>query len=64
MNVNVNELINQFCREFRTQRDKILEMSSYELKEKLDEFWAGLPWYVRLFRKQIMGKAYKAIKKL
>jgi len=58
------DITNELCREFRELlRDPALEIGTVIfkklLKDKLDDFWADQPWYIRLFRKQIMSIVYR-----
>lgn len=60
--MNFDEIVNDFCREFRKRRDELLKMSQADLKREIDKFWGRMPWYIAMFRGPIMRAVYKQIK--
>lgn len=71
-----NELVNDASREFRKFRDRILECKEkegisftndaleQEAAGRIREFWDDQPWYLQMFRKQVMRGLYKLFGKL
>jgi hypothetical protein len=63
-----DDIINDLCREFRKLRDRLIDYSEAEfndfVKHALNDFWDGMPWYLRLFRRKIMKEVYKHVKDL
>lgn len=63
-----DKIVNEICREVREWRDWAKEYgedeAEKEARRRLNEFWDGQPWYMRLFRKQIMRYVYRIYKSM